>query len=90
MRIKQLILLPILLLAACSAISTLEAVVNATAAAVPILEAAGINVSPQAVTYIDAVANCAGSQSGSTAPTDQQILAIAGCMASQIAPTLPL
>jgi len=87
--LKRLLTISILLLAGCSVLSSLEAVINATASAVPILEAAGVNVPPQAVTYIDAVANCAGSQNGSTAPTDQQILAIAACMASQIAPTLP-
>ena len=87
--LKRSAILVTLLLAGCSVLSTLEAVVNATAAAVPILQAAGVAVPAAAVTYIDAIAACAGDQNGSTAPTGSQVLAIAGCMAAQIQPILP-
>lgn len=71
----------------CGSLDVLQAVVDSTAAAVPILQAAGVPIPPEVPTYISAVANCIGSQTGS--PTSTQLAAISGCLARQVAPTLP-
>jgi hypothetical protein len=89
MRNPLLIVSLMLFSAGCTAISTLEAVVNATDAAIPILQAAGVQVPQAAVTYIQAVSDCTATQNGSTAPPDSQLLAIAGCLSTTVAPTLP-
>jgi hypothetical protein len=80
-------LLLALVLVACGTLSTLQLIVDATAAAVPILQAAGVPIPASVPAYIAAVANCIGSQIGT--PTPAQIAAISECMAKQIAPTLP-
>jgi hypothetical protein len=74
-------------LASCGTLNVLQAVVDSTAAAVPILQAAGVPIPPQVPAYIAAVADCIGSVSGAPNPT--QLATIAGCLAKQIAPTLP-
>jgi hypothetical protein len=82
------VVLAVLMLSAfsCSNLNVLQAVVDSTAAAVPILQAAGVPIPPEVPTYISAVANCVGAQTGP--PTTQQLLAISACMAKTIAPTL--
>ena len=70
----------------CSSLNVLQAVVDSTAAAVPILEANGVAVPPQVPVYIAAVANCIGSQPAT--PTPEEIAAISACFAKQIVPTL--
>ena len=79
----------VLLMTGCSAISTLEAVVDATEAAIPILQAAGAPIPPVVLTYVTDVGQCIAGQNGSTAPTDAQLLAVAGCLGSAVAPSLP-
>lgn len=86
---KRALILPALLLIGCSAISTLQAVVDSTAAAIPIFQAAGVNIPAVAVTYVNDVAQCVAGQNGATTPTDAQLLAIAGCLGTKVAPTLP-
>jgi hypothetical protein len=77
----------IVMTVACSTLNTLQLIVDSTAAAVPILQAAGVPIPPQVPTYIAAVANCIASVPG--APTPGQLLVISACLDKQLAPTLP-
>ena len=72
---------------ACSKLAVLQAVVDSTAAAVPILEAAGVPIPPQVPAYVAAVADCIGMQTGT--PTTNQLLLVSACLGKEIAPTLP-
>lgn len=81
-----LVVVCILVLAACNSLSAITAVVDATELALPVLESAGVQIPPQIITYVGDVANCIGGQTGN--PTPAQILAISSCLASQVAPTL--
>jgi hypothetical protein len=77
-----------LALQGCSVISDLGKVVDAAAAAVPILQSLGVNVPTLAVAYVDDVASCVAGQNGSTQPSSAQYAAIVGCLAGDVAPTL--
>ena len=72
----------------CSTLSTLQAIVNITASAVPILAAAGVPIPPTLPLYVAAVADCIG-QADVASPTTGQLLTIASCLASQVAPVVP-
>ena len=74
------------LLAGCGAFTTLQIVVDAAEAAVPILEASDVPIPPQVITYVSDVAQCIAGQTGNPTPT--QILAMTTCMAGLVAPTL--
>jgi len=76
-----------LMTVACSKLAVLQQIVDDTALAVPILEAAGVPIPPQVPAYVAAVANCIGMQPAQ--PTSAELLAISECLAKQIAPTLP-
>lgn len=85
----------VLALAACltlsgcgGALSTLTTIVTATEAAIPILQAAGVPIPPAVSTYVADVAGCIASNGTNPSPTTAQLVAIAGCLASQVAPTL--
>src|ERR1700679_1169098 len=85
----------ILALAACltlsgcgGALSTLTTIVTATEAAIPILEAAGVPIPPAVATYVADVAGCIATNGTNPSPSPVQLVAIAGCLASQVAPTL--
>ncbi len=86
--IALVIIAPLVLLTGgCSTLNVLQAVVDSTAAAVPILQAAGVPIPPQVPTYVAAVANCIGSVTG--APNPSQLLTISACLDKQIKPILP-
>ena len=78
-----------LLLSGCSALTTLQVVVDAVEVAVPILQASGVPVPPVVLTYVTEVSDCVASQNGSTAPNDAQLTQIAACLASKQIPDLP-
>lgn len=70
-----------------SALQTIETIVTATEAAIPILEAAGVSIPAQVPVYVADVAQCianepAGPLSGA------ELTAIAGCLSALVAPTL--
>ena len=77
-----------LLLTGCGVLTTLQVIVDATSAAVPILQAAGVPIPPAVPLYVAAVADCIGN-ANTTNPTTGELVAIAGCLAQQIAPALP-
>lgn len=77
-----------LLLSGCGVLTTLQTIVDATSAAVPILEAAGVPIPPAVPLYVAAVADCIGN-ANTTNPTTAELVQIAGCLATQIAPVLP-
>lgn len=77
----------VLMLVACNTLQTLNALVVATEAAVPILEAAGVNVPASVSGYVADVASCIAGDSGN--PSASQILTISSCLAGKVAPTLP-
>lgn len=81
------ILILAVLLSACGAVSALQAIVDSTAAAIPILQAAGVPVPPAVVLYVGAVAGCIASLPAT--PTTAQILTVSSCFSSQVAPSLP-
>jgi hypothetical protein len=72
----------------CGVLSTLQVVVDAAAAAVPILEAAGVPIPPALPAYVAAVSDCIGNADAAN-PTTGQIATIAACLANQIEPALP-
>ena len=74
------------ILAGCGAFTTLQIVVDAAEAAVPILEASGVPIPPQVITEVSDVAQCIAGQTGN--PTPAQILSITTCMTGLVAPTL--
>jgi hypothetical protein len=76
-----------LVMTGCSSLSVLQAVVDATAAAVPILQAENVPVPPQVPVYLAAVSDCIGGQTGN--PTTAQLAEISACFAKQVAPALP-
>lgn len=76
-----------LALTACNSFTTLQAIVIAVEHAVAILNAAGVGVPAQAVTYVTAVASCI-SQDNNGNPTAEQVAQITACLAGQVAPTL--
>lgn len=77
-----------LILTGCGVLSTLQVIVEATSAAVPILEAAGVPIPPQLPIYVAAVADCIGNANVNN-PTTGELVTIAGCLASQVEPSLP-
>lgn len=83
-----LVLVIVLAMLGCGVLSTLETIVNVTASAVPILAAVGVPIPPALPLYIAAVADCIGSADVAD-PTTGQLVTIAGCLASQIAPIVP-
>jgi hypothetical protein len=92
MKIAYLLSLVILALllatVSCGVLSTLQVVVDAAAAAVPILEAAGVPIPPALPAYVAAVSDCIGN-ADTTNPTTGQIATIAACLANQVEPALP-
>lgn len=83
----SLLLFATLALTGCGfSLSPLQAIVDATAAALPILQAAGVPVPAQATMYVGDVANCIGSLT--TAPNASQIAAVSTCLTGQVAPQL--
>lgn len=78
-----------LALSGCSAITTLQVVVDAVEVAIPVLQAAGVPVPPVVMTYVTEVSDCVANQNGSTAPSDTQLTAIAACLATKQIPDLP-
>ena len=77
------------LLSACgNAFQTLQDIVAATEAAVPILQAAGVNIPPQVNTYVGDVAACVAGTDGAQ-PTATELLQISSCLAGLVAPQLP-
>jgi hypothetical protein len=83
-----LVVIVVLVMVACGVLSTLQVIVEATAAAVPILQAAGVPVPAAVPLYVAAVAECIGNADVAD-PTTGQLVTIANCLASQIAPILP-
>lgn len=75
------------ILVACGAFTKLQTVIDAAAAAVPVLESAGVNIPPVVVAYVEGVAGCVANQVGN--PTPEQIAAITSCLAGIVVPTLP-
>jgi hypothetical protein len=75
-----------LALSGCSVLASLQIIVDATAAAVPVLEAAGVPIPPEVPTYIADVADCIGQQTGT--PTPAQLTSIASCLATKAVPQL--
>lgn len=73
-------------LMACSTFTALQNIVNDTAAALPIIEAAGVPIPANVVSYVGDVANCIGMQTGT--PTPAQLVLIASCLATQVEPQL--
>lgn len=76
-----------LIMTGCGSLGVLQAVVDATAAAVPILQAENVPVPKEVPVYLAAVSDCIGGQTGN--PTTAQLAEISSCLARQIAPTLP-
>jgi hypothetical protein len=66
-------------------LTSLQTLVNVTAAAIPILEAANVPIPPSVPAYVGDVAQCIAN---ATSPTPAQLVAIGGCLASKVAPTL--
>lgn len=64
----------------------IQAIVDATAAALPVLTAVGVPVPPQVALYVGDVAQCIGSLSGT--PTPNQLTTVSTCLANQVAPQL--
>jgi hypothetical protein len=75
-------------LTGCGALSTLNIVVTATEAAIPILQAAGVPIPPQVPAYVADVAQCISANGSTANPTTAQLAAISGCLAGLVAPTL--
>jgi hypothetical protein len=71
----------------CSALNVLQDVVDAAAAAIPEIQAAGANVPAQVSTYVSAVANCIASVPGAPAPPLLSL--ISACLDKQVKPLLP-
>lgn len=85
--IAVLVVASLLALTGCGILQSLQLIVDATAAAVPILQAEGVNVPPQAAAYIGDVAACIGNTFGNPSPA--QLLVIATCLGEKVKPTLP-
>lgn len=68
-------------------LTPLQLIVDTTEAALPIIQAAGVAIPPQVVTYVGDVANCIG-QLGSGNTTAAQLAAVTSCLTSQVAPQL--
>jgi hypothetical protein len=78
-----------LTLVSCSSpLTTLDIVVTAAEAAVPILQAAGVPVPPAIPTYLADVSQCIATDGGAANPTTAQLAAISVCLTTLIAPTL--
>ena len=68
-------------------LSTIETIVTATEAAIPILEAAGVPIPPQVPQYIGDVAQCIANEPAGPL-TGAELATIAGCLGALVAPTL--
>jgi hypothetical protein len=66
---------------------TIDAIVTATEAAIPLLEAAGVPIPAQVPQYIGDVAQCIANEPPGTL-TGAELAAIAGCLGALVAPTL--
>ena len=83
----SLLLFVTLALTGCGfSLAPLQVIVDATAAALPVLEATGVPIPAQVVTYVGDVANCIGSLT--TAPNASQIATVSTCLTGQVAPQL--
>jgi hypothetical protein len=67
-------------------LTPLQLIVDATADALPILQAAGVSVPAPVITYVGDVANCIGQLSGT--PTAAQLTAVGTCLTAEVAPQL--
>lgn len=78
-----------LALAGCpSPLTTLDTIVTAAEAAVPILQAAGIPIPPAVPTYLADVTTCISSNGSTPNPTTGNLALIAACLTNLAAPTL--
>lgn len=78
-------LLSAILLVGCGILSTLQIIVDTTAAAIPVLQAAGVPIPPEVPLYIVAVADCIG-EADMANPTTGRLVTIASCLAQQVEP----
>jgi hypothetical protein len=67
-------------------LTPLQLIVDASEAALPVLQAAGVPIPPLVVTYVGDVATCIGQLSGT--PDAAQLTSVTSCLSSQVAPTL--
>jgi hypothetical protein len=78
-----------LILTSCgSVLAELDTIVIAADAALAAVQASGVPIPVAATVYLGDVANCIGQESLSPEPTSDQLLAISGCLAKDIAPVL--
>jgi hypothetical protein len=68
-------------------ITTIETIVSASEAAIPILEAAGVPIPAQVPQYLADVNQCIAQEPGGSLNT-AELAAIAGCLTALVAPTL--
>jgi hypothetical protein len=68
-------------------LSTIETIVTATEATIPILEAAGVPIPAQVPQYIGDVAQCIANEPAGPL-TGAELATIAGCLGALVAPTL--
>ena len=78
----------ILLQTGCGVLSTLQVIVDTTAAAVPILQAAGVPIPPALPLYVADVAECIANVNTNN-PTTGELVSIAACLATHAAPQVP-
>jgi hypothetical protein len=87
--IGPLVLASALTLTSCSnPLTTLDTIVTAAEAAVPILQAAGVPIPPAVPTYLADVTTCISTNGGTSNPTTGQLALISACLSNLIAPTL--
>jgi hypothetical protein len=75
-----------LALSSCSMLATLETIANITAAAVPILQDAGVPIPGPVIVYVQNVANCIAAQTAE--PTPIMLAQIGTCLSAQLLPAL--
>jgi hypothetical protein len=68
-------------------VTTIETIVSASEAAIPILEAAGVPIPAQVPQYLADVNQCIAQEPGGSLNT-AELAAIAGCLTALVAPTL--